>query len=867
MPGLRGWKMWKAGRIYLLLIMVVLLMSCSDNSPDNSVRSAVPDEPAMLAPGVSQALALYRASSLSNVAYQLELDLPASAQEPVTGKVSIRFELHDASKPLVLDFRAPADHVSAVLLDGQAVPYELPQDHIVIPAAALQVGAREVRVEFRSTDAALNRQADFLYALFVPDRASTAFPVFDQPDIKAQYSLSLTVPQDWETLSNGAQLLREPVAGVRHRVTFEQTLPISSYLFAFAAGDLQIESAERNGRRFNMYHRETDPERLARSRDVIFDLHATALDWLEDYTGIDYPFGKFDFFAIPAFQFGGMEHPGAIWYRAESLFLDPSASRSQELGRASLIAHETAHMWFGDLVTMNWFNDVWMKEVFANFMAAKIAGPSFPDLNLSLRFYQAHHPTAYAVDRTAGANPIRQPLANMRDAGSLYGAIIYQKAPVVMQQLETLLGETLLQEGLRRYLQQFSFANASWSDLVQILDGLTQMDLARWSEVWVNEPGRPRIELSWNNGEIRLVQSDDMAGRNLLWSQRVSVLEANADGTLEHSVTLQGADAVITSNMDRPMFLLAGVDGVSYARFVLDDSSRDALLKEIHTLENPLHRAVAWQNLWEEVIEERLPPEDLLGALELAVAVESDELLAQQILGLMRNIFWSYHSPAQRQQRAPALEAAIWQAMQQASTPGRKGAYFSALVDVSLSAEGVHRLQQIWQGELVLQGLPILEQQFITLAEALAVREADGWQQILDEQQSRISNPDRLARFRFVRPALSAVVAEREALFYSFAELSNRRQESWVLDAQRLIHHPLRSQQSLHLLPASLALAHEIQQSGDIFFPLRWLNATLDGHNSPQAAMMVRDYLQNNPHIPDHLRAKVLQAGDRLLRL
>ena len=163
-----------------------------------------------------------------------------------------------------------------------------------------------------------------------------------------------------------------------------------------------------------MFHRETDAAKVARNRDAIFDLHARALAWLEDYTSIPYPWGKFDFVLIPSFQFGGMEHAGAILYNASGLMLDESATQNQLLERASVIAHETAHMWFGDLVTMRWFNDVWMKEVFANFMAAKIVNPSFPEVNHELRFLLAHHPAAYQVDRTPGPIPIRQPLANLR---------------------------------------------------------------------------------------------------------------------------------------------------------------------------------------------------------------------------------------------------------------------------------------------------------------------------------------------------------------------------------------------------------------------------------------------------------------------
>lgn len=265
----------------LIFLLPVLLMSCT-KTVDNSF---VPE------PGVSRELAGVRSETLSDLHYALDLHLPQERSEPLTGSVTIRFQRTAEAGPLVLDFRAPADNVQRVLLDGKAVEYSLPVDHIVIPAAALGSGEQSVTVDFRSTEDALNRRDGYLYSLFVPDRASTAFPLFEQPDLKARYTLELTMPTQWRALSNGELLSREPEADGTDRLRFAETLPISSYLFAFAAGELQVETATRNGRAFRLFHRETDPARVARNLDAIFDLHATALDWLEDYTGIDYPFG------------------------------------------------------------------------------------------------------------------------------------------------------------------------------------------------------------------------------------------------------------------------------------------------------------------------------------------------------------------------------------------------------------------------------------------------------------------------------------------------------------------------------------------------------------------------------------------------
>src|SRR5436190_6686500 len=446
------------------------------------MAAAVAAAPSAPEPGISMTLAGSRAGALRDVRYDVAFRVPADRSRPVEGVVTIRFVL-GAAAPVVLDFSQPPDHVREIRIGQRPVTAIVAGGHIVLPREAVERGENAVTIEFVSGDDALNRGDDLLYTLFVPARAHLTFPCFDQPDIKARYTLSVTAPSGWQVAANGRPVGEETPAAqpgfVTHR--FAETKPLSTYLFAFAAGRFTVETAVRGGRHMRMFHRETDAAKVTRNREVAFDLHAAALAWLEDYTGIPYPFDTFDFVLIPSFQFGGMEHAGAVFYNASSVMLDESATQNQLLGRASVIAHETAHMWFGDLVTMRWFNDVWTKEVFANFMAAKIVNPSFPQLNHELRFLLDHYPSAYQVDRTAGSNPIRQTLGNLNEAGQMYGPIIYDKAPVVMRQLELMVGETVFRDGLREYLQRFKYGNATWPDLIAILDARTPRDLAAWS--------------------------------------------------------------------------------------------------------------------------------------------------------------------------------------------------------------------------------------------------------------------------------------------------------------------------------------------------------------------------------------------------
>jgi aminopeptidase N len=849
--------------------------------------------------GVSESLARDRAARISGVRYDLSFTIPAAKKDPVSAREVVRFALTDASAPLTLDF-APngAGILKKAEVNGTETPVRQVNGHLIAPAASLHTGENAVSLEFNAGETSLNRSDDFLYTIFVPARAHEAFPCFDQPDLKARWSLALDVPDGWQLVANGAELDRQTEGG-RTRVRFAQTAPIPTYVFAFAAGRFSVEQAERDGRTFRMFHRETDAAKVARNREAIFDLHAAALKWLEDYTGIAYPFGKFDFFLVPAFQFGGMEHPGAIFYNANGLMLDESATQEQLLGRASVISHETSHMWFGDLVTMKWFNDVWMKEVFANFMAAKIVNPSFPAINHDLRFLLEYYPTAYSVDRTAGTNEVRQPLANLNDAGTLYGAIIYQKAPIVMRQLESLTGPDAFRDGLREYLKKYSYGNATWPDLITILGRHTGEDLTAFSHAWVEERGRPiiRQNAKFSGGRIArlsFTQQDPYPERGLVWNQHIRVvLGGETERTIP--VALNAAHVDVPAAKGLPAsFVLANGGGIAYGEIHLDRTSLSWLLEHLGQastgadrhesggasaqrgadgappnggITDELTRGSAWVTLWDAVLDNEVKPDAFIETALKALPLEKNELITSRILSYTREDYWRYTSQDARLRLAPRLEAALRAGLAAAPAQTSKSVWFSAIRDVAQTKRTLEWLARVWRHGEQVPGLTLAETDEIRLVEELAVRGVEDAPTMLDEQYARTKNPDRKAQFAFVRPALSADPAERDRWFAALADVANRRREPWVLEGLRYLHHPLRESTSEKYIEPSLLMLREIQRTGDIFFPKRWMDSTLGGHRSPAAAAIVRAFVDRLPaQYPLPLRRVILSSADDLFR-
>ncbi|NIR43614.1 MAG: hypothetical protein GWN99_19460 [Gemmatimonadetes bacterium] len=442
-----------------------------------------------------------------------------------------------------------------------------------------------------------------------------------------------------------------------------------------------------------------------------------------------------------------------------------------------------------------------------------------------------------------------------------------------MRQLETLIGEDNLREGLREYLRRFAFANATWPDLIAILDARSDEDLAGWSAVWVEEPGRPTVRADWATdgpGELSslVMRQFDPAEAGRVWSQRLNVRISHPEGSDLLPVLLDAAEYPVEVVRGRPApeYVLPNGGGEGYGLFMLDSVSQRVLLRRTPELESGLTRGIAWLTLWDAMLERLVPPSRIIDLAAATLVGEKDELIVERVLSYLEEAYWRYSTDDDRAERAVSLEALLWRRLRDAPTSSLKSAYFDTYVSLALSDRAVQRLERIWRGDLSIEGLTLSENDHIRLARELAVREIDGWDAVLDAQQARIENPDREAEFRFVRPALSADPAVRDSFFASLSAPENRDHEPWVLDAVSYLHHPLRARHSRAYIRPSLELLEEIQATGDIFFPKRWLDATLSGHNTAKAAEIVRDFLAAHPDYPARLRGKILQSADPVFR-
>jgi aminopeptidase N len=854
----------------------LLVASCWVLPAAGDAQSPRATSDSLLVPGISHALARYRATAIRDVRYELDLDITSA--DSAVGRVRLRFERTRPSDA-VIDFRGR--RVRRALVNGRPIAALTANGHLVVPAGLLRAGQNALDLEFVAdiapSGASIIRSHDptdgndYLYTLLVPADANQLFPCFDQPDLKARVRLSVTAPAAWSVVANSPIAAADTI-GDRITTHFAETRPISTYLIAFAAGPWTRVSSSSRGRTITAFVRRS--RAVEADLDTILALNQRALEWMEGYFGRPYPFEKFDLVLAPDFPFGGMEHPGAVFYNEDRFIFRERPTLPQRLGRFSTILHETAHQWFGDLVTMRWFDDLWLKEGFANFMAAKGLAALEPSTDAWKTFYLATKPSAYAVDQTAGTRPLWQELPNLDQAKSNYGAIVYNKAPAVLKQLEYLVGDSVFQTGVRDFLRLHAYGSADWRDLLGAIGNAGGRSLDGFGRDFMVRPGMPVVEqrVTVRDGRIsrlELVQRPVQAlSGTRPWRERTEVLLAYRDRpSVRIPVELKDSVTSVASARGRPKpdFVFSNSRDFGYFLLVLDSSSIKALESgALGNTKDAFLRAMLWGAVWDQVRNLRMAPERFVRLALRELPRETDEQIVPVLLLRLDRAVSAYLSPEARRRVQPDVERVSREGAADTSRAyGVRKAYLDAFIGLAGSREGIAALSALLTADSAA-GEPLRDPtRWDIVTRLIELNEPQAGARLREQtQKDTTADGRRLAFIAGAGQPSTAVKQEYFTRYFGDASL-NEEWASGSLGPFNAIEH-----QALtfpYLRPALDSLPF-IQTHRRIFYLETWLAAFLRGQTSDTALAVVRQYLADHPRLPPDIMRKVLQHMDELER-
>ncbi len=854
--------------------------------------------------GIPRALAQERAARVSDLHYQLSYQLaPRAPSAPATEQ--IRFHLTDASAPLLLDFRDGA--VSELRLNNAPIPADIQHGHIVLPAAALRSGQNTVDAKFTANIGVAGKAitrfddhddgSEYLYTLFVPMDASMAFPCFDQPDLKGRFTLNVTAPESWAIVANGqpgawlSDLGRDPAQAAswtkeHFRITtFAETPPIPTYLFAFAAGP--FVNVHPTPGLPNVWVRKSQ---VSKAQDAVPAVQQTAADgirYLSDYFAQPFPFPKYEMVLIPGFAYGGMEHAGCTFLREESVLFRTAPTALNRLNRQVLVLHELTHQWFGDFTTMRWFDDLWLKEGFAQYMAYKTLAALRPNDDIWQHFYQSIKPAAYAIDETQGTTPIYQEIPNLSDAKSAYGAIVYSKAPGVLRQLNYVLGDEAFQKGLQLYLAQHKYSNATWSDLIAAFQSASGRNLTAWADMWIRHRGMPRIDTSFSCSgahltKLTLTQTPVLGPENGhadVWPIATEILLAYPDGkaqTLRAELNAPSANVPLAAEggarLDGspcPSWVFANNNDHAYGLFLLDAQSRAAVMQQIAAGAVPdlFRRTLLWGSLWDSVRQAELDPAAYVHLALDALPHERDESLAASLLARTQTAIHRYVSASAQ----PELLArgAVLAADRMTSDPDHdlRIVWFRSLAGFAAQGVGQAAMKQLLSGQLTISGVELRQQDRWSLVTALIAYNDPEAGAVFAAEQKRDPSGDGL-KYAWIAQAARPDPATRQRYFADYTRdpgLDPKISEDWIQSSLGAFNFWNQSQLTAQYLDPALEVLPEVKRERKIFFLVAWLDAFIDGQQSRGSLDVVQHYLSTANPDPD-LRLKILQAMDELQR-
>jgi aminopeptidase N len=756
-------------------------------------------------PNLTRDDARARAELLAVDNYAIDLDLTDGGGKPsertFRSRTTVSFSAARAGGSTFVDI--VADKINSMTLNGTAVDvgdYQ-PQDGVRLTGLAEQnVLVVDADMLYTNTGEGLHRHVDpldgetYVYSQFETADAKRVYPCFDQPDLKATFDFTATVPDHWEICSNGRVTeVEELTAG--KKVRFATTARMSPYITALVGGPFHVVRDHHDGIDLGLFCRKSLAQYL--DSEEFFTVTKQGFDWFHANFGMRYPFDKYDQLLVPEYNAGAMENAGCVTFNELYVFRSKVTDARYER-RGLTILHEMAHMWFGDLVTMQWWDDLWLNESFAEYAAALSQAEATRWTDAWTTFANFEKTWAYRQDQLPSTHPIATDAPDVQTAEVNFDGITYAKGACVLKQLASYVGREAFFSGLREYFQAHAYGNTTLADLLGALERASGRDLGVWSKLWLETTGintfSPEFTLddAGNYTSFSVLQSapNEVATTNTLRPHRVAIgLYTEQDGKLvrtsrvELDVLGESTPVADLIGVAQPDVLLINDDDLTYCKVRLDERSIGYLRSGgIARFTGTLPRALAWLTAWDMTRDGELAARDYLALVLSGAEEETDIGVMQSLTRQALRSLEIFADPAWAPEGYRQLAEKAYSALH-AATPGsdHQLAWVHTLLAAARSDEHVAFIRALLDGTTTVDGLAIDHDLRWGLLQALSARgKADEAE--IDAESERDPSTAGLQHAATARALQPTVEAKERAWERATRgdELPNAMQAAWI---------------------------------------------------------------------------------------
>lgn len=856
----------------LLASLVFVLSMTYTSTLDAATKDVLSEEEARI-----------RAARVTNISYDLDFSFLEDARG-YEAQTLVHFDYLGGEGDLRLDLRAT--ELRELQINGETL--EAPEYSgvaITLPARLLKKGKNTVRVEFaneyeRSGNGlhhfrdSMDR-SEYLYTSFEPFYAHRLFPCFDQPDLKAIYRLQVTAPADWEIISNDPLLSVRPAGKSLRRHTFVPTKLLSTYLFFLGAGPFAVWTDREARIPAKLYARKSMAAYVP--VDHFFELTRKGLNFFQEYFGYEYPFRKYDQIFCPEFNFGAMENPGAVTFSERYLYRhEPEASELES--RADTLIHEMAHMWFGDLVTMRWWDGLWLNESFATYMSqlALTEAAGYPGAFES--FLSSEKSWAYWQDQLPSTHPVAGEVEDTGEAFSNFDGITYGKGASLLKQLAYYIGPENFRRGVQAYFKRHAWRNTDLSDFFDALGEFTERDLNRWTQVHLVSSGvniiEPVIEVKdGRTTSVKVVQSPGN-GDSLIRPRRLQVAFYSRDesGRLVRSevasVSLDGKSASVPKlvGVSAPDFAFANHGDHAYAKVFLDPRSLEFVQSHIEEIPDSLTRRAVWITLWHMLRDQAMSPQAYLDIVLAKAPLEPDSKLVRSLVRGVAQVLRSYLPGDLRQEYLQRVQQVSWQQLQEAPTGGDlQKIWFSLLARSASGKDALTRLAGFLDGRTKIDGLEIDPEKRWTVVRRLAAGGYPGARTLVASELKRDSTD--IGRREAMQAEASLPEARAKEAFWRRFIADTQTSLDRMRAAMRGFHQPDQAELTKGYVQAYFdAIPMQVEKRETDFAHL-FVEALYPSYSFDLPVVeATRKFLDEHPEMPSEVRRALIEAEDEFRR-